>query len=83
MAIYNNPLYEDNIHPSNLAGTRSLRSDIEYYRGVANSRNDTIGGTANKELSDAEMATFNRYGISFPEEELSSTLAYVFIVRPD
>lgn len=85
MLTYKNPLYKDNLHPSNLAGTRSLRSDIEYYRGVANSRNDTIGGLANKELSGstAEMATFNRYGIAFPEEELSSTLAYVFIVRPD
>lgn len=34
-------------------------------------------------IDGVEMAAFNRYGITYADDEISSTLGYVFIVRPD
>lgn len=72
-------------HPSSHIAEGKEMSVDTYLRNLgmnsAYSRNDTYGGNVNG--LDAEMATFNRYGVLFADDEMSSSLGYVFMVRPD
>ena len=89
MASKKDPIYTSGEgyknHPSSRMNSQSGMSVNEYLNklGVnqSMSRRDTYGGLVNGR--DAELASFNRYAIPFADDEMSSSLGYVFIVRPD
>lgn len=72
-------------HPSTTLGTDSDGVSLNSYLtsvGVKQdrSRKDTYGG--GKTIT-GEMESFNRYGVLYADDEMSSSLGYVFMVRPD
>lgn len=75
--------YVGGIHPSDLIEYNSSKNInrclVEMGLNSSYSRHDTVGGDS----CQSEMATFNRYGVLFADDEASSTLGYVFMVRPD
>ena len=86
-----NSLYEDGKHPSeNVFGEGvQYRERLLQNASIADSRLDifnkrqSVGGSESYNRDAFEMTVFNRYGWLYPEDELGSTQAYVFIVRPD
>ena len=89
-----NSLYEDGKHPSeNIFGEGvQYRERLLQNASIADSRLDVFnkrqstggtGGDGTFNRDAFEMSVFNRYGWLYPDDELGSTQAYVFIVRPD
>lgn len=86
------------IHPSDSYFVSQKRNELERNASIANSRLDVFDRRQSTQSTDDdqttasnvvstrsafEMTTFNRYGWLYPDEELGTTQALVFIVRPD